>query len=200
MNDNLINSLKKEQDYLIATTSTLENNQKTLQLIADKKTIPPNSFQIIISLMSFIGIGLCASYRQEEAVFGFCIFFIIFTVAMGSNTAKEIIKNKLHQANLILETKKTESIKRLEPLFNALLPEIHNLRLFDVNNAKNKTSAKYLNTDFIIKYILTKEIKKGKIEKIEFKDQKSKQTQTLYKSLIANKNNDVMERIELQID
>lgn len=197
----LMNSLKTEQDSFIAIVSTLKKNQETLRLIAEKKDIPPNSFQIIISLMSFIGIGLCASYRQEEAAFGFCIFFVIFTLIMRSDIAKGIIKNKLQKKNLILEVKKTESLTRLEPLFNELLPEIHHLHLFDVNNAKNKTSAKYLNTDFITKNIIDKEIKKGKIEKIAFKDQKSKQTQILYKSLIASTtNSNSMEHTELKID
>ena len=91
------------------------------------------------------------------------------------------------------------TMEKLLVLLRELLPEIHNLYLFDVETVKNKTSARLLDITFIRKYIIDKELNEGQIEKVQFKDQQSKTEKTLYKSLIPH-NNDDMEHIELQID
>ena len=182
-NNELSTQLKREQDIFIETITKLDENEEILKLIPSKLSKTPTLDGVVgfICLALLIWMVMLGLDGEWLAVFG-CF------IGLG------VIHN-------MWESYTKYTTKDLITTSNHVLPEIHNLGLFDIENAKNKTSAKLLSIDFIQTMIIDNELEEGRIEKVAFTDQKSKQTQTLYRSLIAKENgDDDMEHIELQID
>lgn len=208
INNKLSKQLKQEQDIFINSIIELEKNEEILKLIQNNKSIPSelSKTPVLDGIFGFI----CLIFVIILGVLlwnGIWIAALIFLVGMGfiinllEYFTKYKTKKKIIHSNKIFNKKFDECVERLVVLFDELLPEIHELGLFDVENVKNKTSAKLLNLDFIQSIIIDRELDEGRVEKIQFTDQKSKQSQILYKSLIADESgSDDMEHIELQID
>lgn len=207
-NDGLSKQLKKEQDIFINAIIKLEENEEILKLIENNKSIPSKLSKTptldgvfgFIGLVFLIVVGMCIWEGEWSVAFG---WFIIFSIIGGvfDSYIKKKTKKITIKANTVLNKELDESTEKLSMLLDELLPEIHELGLFDVENVKNKTSAKLLNLDFIQSIIIDRELDEGRVEKIQFTDQKSKKSQILYKSLITEADsNDDMEHIELQID
>ena len=207
-NNELSTQLKREQDIFIETITKLDENEEILKLIENGKTIPSKlsktptldgvvGFICLALLIWMVMLGLDGEWL---AVFG-CFIGLGVIHNMWESYTKYTTKDLITTSNQVLKKQLDECLDTLSALVNHVLPEIHNLGLFDIENAKNKTSAKLLSIDFIQTMIIDNELEEGRIEKVAFTDQKSKQTQTLYRSLIAKENgDDDMEHIELQID
>lgn len=207
-NNELSKQLKHEQDVFINAIIKLEENEKILKLIENNKTIPSELSKTpildfvfgFICLIALIVVGMSMWDGEWSVAFG---WFIVAAIIGGGfdSYSKKKTKKIISKTNIALNKQLDESTEKLSMLFEELLPEIYGLGLFDIENIQNKTSAKLLNSDFIQSLIIDTELEEGRIEKIQFTDQKSKQSQILYKSLIADADsNDDMEHIEFQID
>ena len=210
MNDELSIKLKKEQDLILDIVTRIEKNEERLSKIAQAALSTEYLHQPFKSIMEFIhilvGLPLLLSSQLVSFFFGgeigeavaILVAWAFILVIVGA-IPKWITTEKINNSNKNLENNLNMTMEKLLVLLRELLPEIHNLYLFDVETVKNKTSARLLDITFIRKYIIDKELNEGRIEKVQFKDQQSKTEKTLYKSLIPHNNND-MEHIELQID
>lgn len=207
-NDGLSKQLKKEQDIFINAIIKLEENEEILKLIENDKSIPSKLSKTpildgvfgFVALVLLVVVGMLLWDGEWSVAFGWLIVAAIIGGGFDSYSKKRT-KKIISEENIVLNKELGESAEKLSMLFDELLPEIHELGLFDVENVKNKTSAKLLNLDFIQSIIVDGELDEGRIEKIQFTDQKSKKSQILYKSLIKEAdNNEDMEHIELQID
>lgn len=210
MDTELSEKLKEEQNIYFKASSKISENEKRLRLItADEHSLEylKQPFKFIVGLIEFIIIipmlvgigGFIFSDIGWDGVLGPFIVCGIFLLII-ERIVKSLTKKKLTYTNNKLEKTLNICRVRLQNLFELLSPEIHHLGLFDIESVKNKTSARLLTIEFIQKFIIDLELKEGRIEKIQFKDQKSGQEQTLYKSLINHDKDDDMEHIELQID